>query len=114
VIASFKWALMGIASAIRGERHMRLHLLFAVLVTALAVAARVTAIEAAVLAIAVGLVIGLELINSAVEQALDAVAPEHDPLIGRAKDMAAGAVLVAACAAVVAGIAVFYDELGLL
>ena len=112
-LASFRWAWRGIAAALRRERHMRLHLLVAALVGALALAARVSAIEAALLALAIGLVLALELANSAVEQLLDAVHPGHDPLIGRAKDMAAGAVLVAALAALAVGIAVFYDEFGL-
>ncbi|MDH3226761.1 MAG: diacylglycerol kinase family protein [Thermoleophilia bacterium] len=114
MLASFKWAFLGVATAIRQERHMRLHLLLAGLVGLLAVATRVSAVEAALLALAIGLVISLELVNSALEQALDAVAPERDPLVGRAKDMAAGAVLAAAVAAVVVAIAVFYDEFGVL
>ncbi len=91
---------------------MRLHLLVAALVALLALVTQVSAIEAALLALAIGLVISLELANSALEQALDAVAPERNPLVGRAKDMAAGAVLASSLAAIAVAIAVFYDEFG--
>lgn len=56
-------------------------------------------------------VISLELINSALERALDKLHPGHDPLIGQAKDILAGAVLVMAVAAVVIGLLIFLPRI---
>lgn len=50
------------------------------------------------------LVLALELVNSALESTLDLVSPEFHPLVKRAKDAAAGAVLVAALFAVLVGL----------
>lgn len=90
-------ALRGLRVSVRGERNLRLHLLAAV------VAFFVTWwLNASWLPIvfAVGLVISLELLNTAVEAAVDLHTDRHDPLAQRAKDAAAAAVLVAAGVAV--------------
>ncbi len=58
-------------------------------------------------ALSVGAVWGAELLNTAVEAVVDLVSPEYHPLAGRAKDVAAGAVLVVALAALVVGLLVF-------
>ena len=48
--------------------------------------------------------LAVELLNSALEALTDLVSPEHHPLAGQAKDLAAGAVLVTAIGAVVVGL----------
>jgi diacylglycerol kinase len=60
-----------------------------------------------ILFLAGGLLWGLEAINSAVERLADAVTLEHDPMIGKAKDIAAGAVQIGAAFALVAVVLVF-------
>ena len=59
----------------------------------------------------IGLVIAAELVNSAIERVVDLASPEQHPLAGQAKDLAAGAVLVCAMAAVIVGILVFLPYL---
>lgn len=56
---------------------------------------------------AIGLVWAAEGLNSALEAAVDLASPEMHPLAGQAKDIAAGAVLLAATASLVIGILVF-------
>jgi diacylglycerol kinase (ATP) len=60
------------------------------------------------LVLGIALVWGAEAMNTAVEMACDAISQDHHPLIGKAKDAAAGAVLVAAIAAVIIGALVFW------
>ena len=64
------------------------------------------ATSAAVLAVAIALVWAAECLNTAVESLADATSPDHHPLVGRAKDAAAGAVLCAAIGAAVIGLLV--------
>jgi diacylglycerol kinase len=104
----------GVRAALRSERHLRVHLLAFGLVLAAGALLRIRAGEwAAVLTIS-ALVIALELANAALERTLDLLHPQHHPLAGEAKDIMAGAVLVAAIAAIGTGILIFGPRLLLL
>ena len=92
---------------VRAERHARFHLAATCAVIAFAVILRVKLLEALALTLAIGGVWTAEAFNSALERLADRVTREHDPLIGEAKDLAAGAVLVSACAALAVGLLVF-------
>lgn len=96
-------ALRGIVQATRRERNLRVHLLIAALVVVLAVAMRFAPLELAVLSLTIGLVITAELINTAIEAAIDLAAPERHSLAQLGKDAAAGAVLCAAAVSVAVG-----------
>jgi diacylglycerol kinase len=100
--ASFGYALRGLAVFAR-EPHARFHFAAALGVAGLAAWLGVPRAEAALLALAVGLVLGAEALNSALEALADRVAPGHHPLVAKAKDVAAGGVLLAALAAAIAG-----------
>jgi diacylglycerol kinase (ATP) len=63
------------------------------------------------IALAIALVWTTEILNTAIESVCDALHPEHHPLIGKAKDAAAGAVLMAAIAALVIGALTFWPHL---
>jgi len=82
---------------------MRTHFIAAVVVLLVALFLRVTPVEFALLALSVLFVLFAELINTAVEAAVDLVSPEFHPLAKIAKDTAAGAVLLAACGAGITG-----------
>lgn len=103
--ASFGYALRGVAAFAR-EPNARIHFAAALAVAALAAWLRVPRAEAALLALAIGLVLASEALNSALEALADRVAPDHHPLVGKAKDVAAGGVLLAALAAALAGLLV--------
>jgi diacylglycerol kinase len=115
LIASFRFAFTGIAHAFRTQRNMQVHALITAVVIAVGVALQISMFEWAVLAVTIGLVFQAELMNTALEAIVDKASPERHPLAGVAKDCAAGAVFVAACAAVVVGVLIFAPRvLGLL
>jgi len=103
-LASVRYALSGIALAVRKERNMRIHLIATAIVVLLALWIGLRPVEWAVLLALFGLVIGLELVNTAVERVVDLVSPERHPLAKAAKDAAAGGVLAAALFAIAAGL----------
>ena len=82
---------------------MRWHCLAAVAALFLALLLRISALEFTLLAFAVTLVIFAELMNTSIEVVVDMISPEFHPLAQRAKDVAAGAVLVSSIGAVVIG-----------
>lgn len=106
-LESVNCAIEGILWTVRTQRHMRSHFLAAVAVLLLALALRLSALEFVLLVFAVTLVLLAELFNTAIEVLVDLVSPDYHPLAGRAKDVAAGAVLVASIGAVVMGYLAF-------
>lgn len=104
---SLGYAWRGILAALSGQRHLRFHFGAALGVVALGLWVGLSAPEWALVTLAIGLVLSAELMNSAMESLVDLVEPKTHPLAGKAKDMAAGAVLVAAVIALVIGILVF-------
>lgn len=113
LLHSFKYAIAGIKEGMR-ERNMRVHLAVAILVIIASLWLRLSSIEWAILIICIGLVIGGELFNTAIEETCNAIR-ETDPqaygLLGVPKDIAAGAVLVAAITAALAGLVIFVPHL---
>jgi diacylglycerol kinase len=105
----FAWE--GIRYVMRTQANWRIHVVAAVLVWIAAVVLQVSPIELALLALTVGAVLALEAMNTAVEAAIDATAEYPSPMGKRAKDAAAGAVLVAACAAVIVGMSIFVPRI---
>lgn len=102
-VGSLNCAIEGVLWAAKTQRHMLVHLLAAVAVLLLALTLRLTLIEFALLALAIILVLFAELVNTALEVVVDLVSPDFHPLAQRAKDVAAGAVLVASVGAVIMG-----------
>jgi diacylglycerol kinase (ATP) len=102
-IDSVNCAIEGVLWTVRTQRHMRLHFLGAVAVLLAALLLRVTALDFVLLAFAITLVLFAELVNTALEVVVDLVSPDFHPLAKRAKDVAAGSVLVASIGAVVMG-----------
>ena len=103
----FVYAARGIARCVRDERNFRFHIVAAVYVCAFAPAFLQSRAEWAVLALTIGLVLCTETVNTALERLCDRVSSEHHPLVGAAKDMAAGAVLLTAIAAVAVAVLLF-------
>ena len=104
---SFGCALKGIAVTIRGERNIKVQLAVAVVALALGAVLLRDPLEWVVVILCCGCVIGAELINTAIEHVVDLVSPEWNELAGKAKDAAAGAVLVIALAAGTIGVIVY-------
>ena len=106
------FAIRGLALAVRRERSLRTQLLAAGTVLALLLATRPAAVWWALLLLACALVLVAELLNSALEALVDHLHPERHPAVGAAKDIAAGAVLVASVGAVAVGGAFVLQLLG--
>lgn len=107
----FYCACVGIVLLLKTETHGRLHGLATLVVVLLSLWLRVSGTELALVVIALALVWIAEALNTAVERLADALMPEEHPLVGQAKDVAAGAVLVAVIAAGVIGLLVFAPPL---
>jgi len=102
---SFVNAFWGIWHALLTERNMRIHFAAVFYVVIAGIMLEIQPYEWGLIALVCGLVIGAELINTALERLCDGCEPCHSSIIKTAKDLAAGAVLICALAAV--GVAVF-------
>ena len=107
----FVYAYNGIRAAIREERNFRFHLCAALYAFVAAYWAQLPAVETALIALCVAAVLALELVNSAIERAVDKPDTTHWWTAGAAKDMAAGAVLVMAIGTVVVAVCLFWPRL---
>ncbi len=112
LLESFNYALEGIIHVLRTQRNLRIHFAVAVAVLVAAVAVGVSRLELIALLLAISFVLIAEMINSALEQAIDVATTSFDPLAKLAKDMAAGAVLIATVNAVAIGYLVFSGKAG--
>ncbi len=108
---SFGYAFRGVAVLLATQHNAWIHAAATAAVVAAGVSFGVSALEWALLCLAMGLVWLAEGLNTALEALCDRVAPEPDPLVQRAKDLAAAGVLLAACAAAAAGLLVFVPKL---
>ncbi len=106
-VASFGHAGRGVWAALRSEVHLRFHAAATAAVIGLGFYCGITRLEWALVALAVAGVWAAELVNTAIEALTDLASPAWHPLAGKAKDVAAGAVLVAALGALVVGALVF-------
>ena len=108
---SFGYAFQGIFNTIRTERNIKIHCAAAILVTIFGIWQQKSKTEWMICFILFGLILALELVNTAVEATVDLFTEERKPLAKKAKDAAAGAVLIAAIFAVVIGILIFIPKL---
>ena len=110
-IKSFTYAITGIKTAIKEEPNLKVHLILAVLAIIMGIFLNINPTEWSILAIAIVTVIVLEFINTSIEAIVDLVSPKIAHKAKVAKDVAAGAVLVAALSAVIIGIAIFAPKI---
>lgn len=108
---SFDYAIQGIVFALRTQRNMRLHVAAAATVLFAALFFHIGGIELIALFLAIALVLVAELANTALEATVDLATEGFDPAAKIAKDVAAGAVLVASINALGIGFVVFYSRL---
>ena len=108
---SFGYAFQGIFNTIRTERNIKIHCAAAILVTSFGIWLQISKTEWMICFILFGLILALELVNTAVEATVDLFTEERKPLAKKAKDAAAGAVLIVAIFAAVIGILIFIPKL---
>ena len=110
LLESFNVAIEGIVHVLRTQRNMRIHFAVAIGVIVAALGFDVSRLELIALLLAIAFVLIAEMINSAVEAAVDVASTSFDPMAKLAKDIAAGAVLIAAVNAVAVGYLVFSGQ----
>ncbi len=110
LINSFKFAFKGIGSSLKSERNMKIHFTMMFLVIIAGMLFNISMWEWITCFILFGLVISLEMVNTAIEIVVDIVSPKYDVRAGRAKDIAAGAVLVNAIVAAIVGLLIFLPK----
>ena len=106
-LRSFGHAFRGLAILLRSQHNARIHAVATILVVAAGVLFGFSPVEWALIALAIVCVWVAEALNTAIEFVADLASPEHHPLAGKAKDVAAGAVLVAAIGSLIVGALVF-------
>ena len=104
---SFGYAFGGLAVMLRSQPNFVVHLCAAALALGVGVVLRLTPPELALIVLTIALVLVLECVNTALESLSDLVSPSFHPLIKRAKDISAAAVLVAAVASIAVALLLF-------
>lgn len=105
-------AFKGIRLALKSERNIRVHYVAAVLAMSSGVVLKFTPVEFCILLIAIAIVIIAEMVNSAIEFSLDAIFHNrYSKLVGMAKDIAAGAVMIATFISISIGILLFGSKI---
>jgi len=109
-IRSFVYAGRGIRLVFSSEANMKIHIVVAILVVICGFIFNINTTEWIACLLCIGLVFGAEMINTAIENVVDLASPDHHELAGKAKDIAAGAVLICAIVSVIIGILIFLPK----
>lgn len=108
---SFGYAFTGIVETFRVGRNFKIQLGFAIAAIILGIVFRISTAEWAIIVICFGLVLGGECVNTAIESIVDLASPDYHELAKRAKDCAAGGVLIAAIASLVVAALIFLPRI---
>ena len=109
-IRSFVYAGRGIRLVFSSEANMKIHIVVATLVVICGFIFNINTTEWIACLLCIGLVFGAEMINTAIENVVDLASPDHHELAGKAKDIAAGAVLICAIVSIIIGILIFLPK----
>jgi len=104
---TFRHAVRGIGDGFRGELNFRIHFVAAIAVVVLGFWMGVSRMEWLVLVLTIAFVLSLELVNSALERAMDVLHPSMHDRVRVVKDMLAASVLVSSLAAIAIGLLIF-------
>ncbi len=108
---SFKYAFQGIVSLFKSEPNARIHLIFTLVSLFAAWFFQISVTEWCFIILCISLVFSAEALNTSIEALTDLVSPEHHPLAGKAKDVAAAAVLILAIGAAAVGLIIFLPKM---
>lgn len=112
-ILSFKYAGRGIRTVFGSEPNMKIHIFISILVLIFGFVFQLSPTEWMLCLLCMGLVVGMEMMNTAIENLVNLVSPDFHPLAGKAKDIAAGAVLICAIISVIVGLFIFLPKVWL-
>ncbi len=110
----FSNALAGIVETYRSERNFKIHVVVALAAVSIGAWIDMTPSEWRWILLCIAMVFIMEMLNTAIEALVDLVSPDKHPLAKKAKDVAAGAVLIAAVFSVIMGAMIFSPKLWLL
>ncbi len=108
---SVRYALRGIRTVAAEERNFRIQLVAAIAVLLLGAVLQIRSVEMAILVLVSGSILVLELLNSLIERVVDLVKPRLHPYVAEIKNIAAGAVLIAAGMAILVALFIFLPYL---
>jgi diacylglycerol kinase (ATP) len=111
IVRSFGYAFEGLETIARTQPNFWVHVCAACLALVLGVVVRLSPVELAMIVLCIALVLVVESVNTGIETICDVISPGHHPLIKRAKDISAAAVLISAAAAVVVAVLLFVPRL---
>ena len=111
LINSFKYAFTGMWSAYKSERNMKIHIAVAILVILFGVFLQISTYEWLACIVCFAMVMGAEMFNTAIETVVDIAMPKKDERAKKAKDVAAGAVLVFAIGSAIIGSIIFIPKI---
>lgn len=110
-LIGFTYSFNGLRIAWRQEFNFRFDVGCAIATLALGWFFSISKIEFLVVVIVIGFVLTAEIFNTALEELCDKFQPEHDPHIGKIKDLSAAAVLISSIAALIVGAIVFFPHI---
>lgn len=111
LIDSFNFAIEGLIHAFKTQRNMKIHFAIALLVLFGSIFFNVSKFELIILFFSIAFVIAMEMVNTAIEVVIDMISEEYRIRAKIAKDLAAGAVLMAAVNAILVGYLIFIEDL---
>lgn len=109
-LKSIGWAYKGAVILCRTESSIKIQAVVAIAVTVAGFYFDISTTEWLFQVAMIGLVMSIEGLNTAIEHIADFIHPEFHPSIGRIKDVAAGAVFIAAIAAVIVAVIIYYPK----
>jgi diacylglycerol kinase len=109
-IKSFSYAIQGIKTFFQTQHNAWVHILATSIVIIVGYVVKLSTTEWCWIIVAIALVFITEMLNTAIEFLTDLVSPEYHHMAKRTKDVAAGAVLVAAIIAVILGLMIFLPK----
>jgi len=110
-VITFRYAFEGIASALKEEPNLKFHFLMGFLAIVLSVILQISREDWITIIFLIGFVISVELTNTAIEAVVDHFTDQVHPGAKLAKDISAGAVLVAALTSAIIGVMIFLPYL---
>lgn len=114
LIHSYLNAQTGIINVLSRQRNFIIEITIAILVIAAGFILNISIDEWCIVLVCIAMVLSLEAVNTAIEKMGDAVKPGYHPLVGKAKDVAAGAVLIASIFSGIIGILIFVPKIFIL
>jgi len=104
---SFSCAIAGLIYCIKNEKNMKIHILATIIAVIVALVVKLNYTEWGLLILTIFMVLVAETVNTAVEKTVDLVTTEYHPLAKTAKNLAAGAVLLAAIGSLLMAVVIF-------